>query len=90
MTTLLRWVGLMLLLLTGPAVFAAEPSSGHHLHALKVTVLVTNLAGDAHEGDGEWGFSALVEVDGHKILYDKSQKHAYDLEKENSPKNENI
>jgi 7,8-dihydropterin-6-yl-methyl-4-(beta-D-ribofuranosyl)aminobenzene 5'-phosphate synthase len=23
-----------------------------------------------HEGDGEWGYSALVEVDGHKILFD--------------------
>jgi 7,8-dihydropterin-6-yl-methyl-4-(beta-D-ribofuranosyl)aminobenzene 5'-phosphate synthase len=39
-------------------------------HAVKVTVLVTNLGGDAYEGDGEWGYSALVEVDGHKILYD--------------------
>ena len=60
----------MVLLLAGPAVFAAEPPGVHHVHALKVTVLVTNLAGDPHEGDGEWGFSALVEVDGRKILYD--------------------
>jgi len=58
------------LLLAGGAGFAAEPSTAHPVHALKVTVLVTNLAGDAHEGDGEWGFSALVEVDGRKILYD--------------------
>jgi 7,8-dihydropterin-6-yl-methyl-4-(beta-D-ribofuranosyl)aminobenzene 5'-phosphate synthase len=70
MTTLLRWMSLMVLLLAGPAVFAAEPPAVHHIHTLKVTVLVTNLAGDPHEGDGEWGFSALVEVDGHKILYD--------------------
>src|SRR5271154_1128421 len=70
MTTLLRWMGLMVLLLAGPAVFAAEPPAAHHVHALKVTVLVTNLAGDPHLGDGEWGYSALVEVDGHKILYD--------------------
>ena len=27
-------------------------------------------AGDMHEGEGEWGYSALVEVDGHRILYD--------------------
>ena len=60
----------MATLLAGSAVFAAEPPSAHHVHALKVTVLVTNLAGDPHEGDGEWGYSALVEVDGHKILYD--------------------
>ena len=45
-------------------------SSNSQAHALKVTVLVTNLGGDPYEGDGEWGYSALVEVDGHKILYD--------------------
>jgi len=45
-------------------------SSDSLAHALKVTVLVTNLGGDPYEGDGEWGYSALVEVDGHKILYD--------------------
>jgi 7,8-dihydropterin-6-yl-methyl-4-(beta-D-ribofuranosyl)aminobenzene 5'-phosphate synthase len=49
---------------------AAEPAQQHHSHALKITVLVTNLAGDPHEGDGEWGYSALVELDGHRILYD--------------------
>jgi 7,8-dihydropterin-6-yl-methyl-4-(beta-D-ribofuranosyl)aminobenzene 5'-phosphate synthase len=51
-----------------PSAFSVQAAS--HVHALKVTVLVTNLAGDAHEGDGEWGYSALVETDGHKILYD--------------------
>jgi 7,8-dihydropterin-6-yl-methyl-4-(beta-D-ribofuranosyl)aminobenzene 5'-phosphate synthase len=51
------------------AAAAAEPTA-LHAHALTITVLVTNLAGDPHEGDGEWGYSALVEVDGHKILYD--------------------
>jgi 7,8-dihydropterin-6-yl-methyl-4-(beta-D-ribofuranosyl)aminobenzene 5'-phosphate synthase len=40
------------------------------VHALKITVLVTNLAGNLGKGEGEWGYSALVEVDGHKILYD--------------------
>ncbi len=45
-------------------------AAGHHVGALKITVLVTNLAGDPHEGSGEWGYSALVEVDGHKIVYD--------------------
>jgi len=37
------------------------------VHALRVTLLSTNLA-DA--GIGEWGFSALVEVDGRRILFD--------------------
>jgi 7,8-dihydropterin-6-yl-methyl-4-(beta-D-ribofuranosyl)aminobenzene 5'-phosphate synthase len=49
---------------------AATSSDVHQVRALKITVLVTNLAGDPHEGDGEWGYSALVEVDGRKILYD--------------------
>jgi 7,8-dihydropterin-6-yl-methyl-4-(beta-D-ribofuranosyl)aminobenzene 5'-phosphate synthase len=40
------------------------------VQTLKITVLVTNVSGDPHQGDGEWGYSALVEVDGHKILYD--------------------
>jgi 7,8-dihydropterin-6-yl-methyl-4-(beta-D-ribofuranosyl)aminobenzene 5'-phosphate synthase len=35
--------------------------------ALKVTILSTMLADD---GIGEWGFAALVEVDGKKILFD--------------------
>jgi 7,8-dihydropterin-6-yl-methyl-4-(beta-D-ribofuranosyl)aminobenzene 5'-phosphate synthase len=54
----------------GAAALAADAIKTHPVHALKITVLVTNLGGDPHEGDGEWGYSALVEVDGHKILYD--------------------
>jgi hypothetical protein len=55
-----------------PVIAAAAPSAAvqHPVHVLKITVLVTNVAGDPHAGDGEWGFSALVEVDGQKILYD--------------------
>jgi 7,8-dihydropterin-6-yl-methyl-4-(beta-D-ribofuranosyl)aminobenzene 5'-phosphate synthase len=34
---------------------------------LKVTVLSTMLA---DQGLGEWGYSALVEVDGRKFLFD--------------------
>ena len=49
---------------------APSTAAGHKVRALKITVLVTNLGGDPHEGDGEWGYSALVEADGHKILYD--------------------
>src|SRR5271169_2696374 len=53
------------------AVPSAAPAADRHLvQTLKVTVLVTNVAGNQHAGDGEWGYSALVEVDGHKILYD--------------------
>jgi 7,8-dihydropterin-6-yl-methyl-4-(beta-D-ribofuranosyl)aminobenzene 5'-phosphate synthase len=51
----------ILLLVIQPAAFGAE------VRELKVTVLSTMLA-DA--GFGEWGYSALVEVDGKKILFD--------------------
>src|SRR6185369_7872890 len=34
---------------------------------LKVTILSTMLA---DEGIGEWGFSALIEADGHRLLVD--------------------
>ena len=48
----------------GQAQSSSPPSE---VHSLKVTILSTMLA---DEGVGEWGFSALVEVDGKKILYD--------------------
>ena len=38
------------------------------VHALKITILDTPLSGGS--GIGEWGFSALVVADGHRILYD--------------------
>lgn len=46
----------------GPATATAQVTS------LKITLLSTMLA----DGDelGEWGFSALVEADGHRILFD--------------------
>jgi 7,8-dihydropterin-6-yl-methyl-4-(beta-D-ribofuranosyl)aminobenzene 5'-phosphate synthase len=46
---------------------AAEPQVTHQVRALKITVLSTMLA-DA--GIGEWGYAALVEVDGKRILFD--------------------
>ena len=39
------------------------------IQTLKITVLSTMLVGE-REGIGEWGFSALVEADGHRILVD--------------------
>jgi 7,8-dihydropterin-6-yl-methyl-4-(beta-D-ribofuranosyl)aminobenzene 5'-phosphate synthase len=38
------------------------------VHSLQVRILSTMLTAD--EGYGEWGFSALVVADGHKILFD--------------------
>ena len=48
----------------------AGPAMAQQVHKLKITVPVTNVAGDMRAGEGEWGYSALVEVDGHRILYD--------------------
>jgi 7,8-dihydropterin-6-yl-methyl-4-(beta-D-ribofuranosyl)aminobenzene 5'-phosphate synthase len=54
--------------------FIATPSHAQtsippraEVHALKITILSTMLADD---GIGEWGFAALVEADGRKILFD--------------------
>ncbi|MBZ5520726.1 MAG: MBL fold metallo-hydrolase [Acidobacteriia bacterium] len=44
-------------------------TSPARIHSLKVTVLSTMLVGDV-AGLGEWGFSALIEADGHRILLD--------------------
>src|SRR5512144_1788941 len=52
---------------TGPA---GAPPAGPPLHkvaALKITILSTMLA---DQGMGEGGFAALVEADGHRILFD--------------------
>lgn len=51
----------------------APMSRGHSTRLareVKVAVLSTMLAGDPDGGVGEWGYSALVEVDGRKILFD--------------------
>src|SRR6201984_3549298 len=48
--------------------FAQSPHPSHaQVKTLKVTILSTMLA---DEGIGEWGFAALVESDGHRILVD--------------------
>ncbi len=51
------------------AVEAAEPA-----RAVKVTVLSTMLAGDLGRGVGEWGFAALLEVDGRRVLLDTGER----------------
>jgi 7,8-dihydropterin-6-yl-methyl-4-(beta-D-ribofuranosyl)aminobenzene 5'-phosphate synthase len=48
---------------------ASVPSLAAQVHALKVTLLSTMLVGST-TGMGEWGFSALVEADGRRILLD--------------------
>jgi 7,8-dihydropterin-6-yl-methyl-4-(beta-D-ribofuranosyl)aminobenzene 5'-phosphate synthase len=50
------------------AFLVAQTAFGAQVHTLDVKILSTMLATD--EGFGEWGFSALVVGDGHKILFD--------------------
>jgi 7,8-dihydropterin-6-yl-methyl-4-(beta-D-ribofuranosyl)aminobenzene 5'-phosphate synthase len=64
---------LAIILAAGAFAVAQDRTSGSsasphaELHSLKITILSTMLA---DEGIGEWGFSALVEADGQKILFD--------------------
>ena len=44
-----------------------SPSQQSRVRTVTITILSTNLT---EEGRGEWGFAALVEADGHKILFD--------------------
>ncbi len=66
-------VRLITLLGLAASVLSAQPAAPPaRVKSLKITVLSTMLAdipGGAHVL-GEWGFSALVEADGHRILFD--------------------
>ena len=45
----------------------SQPAVPHRVQSLDIRILSTMLA---DEGFGEWGFAALVEVDGRRILFD--------------------
>ena len=47
---------------------AAQVDPAYQVKSLRVEVLSTMLTSD--EGIGEWGFAAVVEADGHRILFD--------------------
>ena len=51
---------------------ASPDSLPHQARALRVTVLSTMLTD--HTGIGEWGFAALVEVDGRRLLFDTGER----------------
>ncbi|MBI3047582.1 MAG: MBL fold metallo-hydrolase [Acidobacteria bacterium] len=53
----------------GSGVAAAQTA-----RAVKVTVLSTMLAGNRGAGIGEWGFAALLEVDGQRLLVDTGER----------------
>lgn len=48
---------------------APPQTTEHQIQRLKITILSSMLVGDT-TGIGEWGFAALVEVDGHLLLLD--------------------
>jgi len=60
--------GLIGLLLAVAGGARAEPGAHGQVRSLKVTILSTMLADGAELG--EWGFAALVEADGHRLLFD--------------------
>ncbi len=46
-------------------------ANAHRVASLKITCLSTMLA---NRGIGEWGYSALIEADGHKVLFDTGNR----------------
>ena len=70
--TLVLIVLLLLVSLTLGSTGLVAQTAGHaKIQHLKITVLSTMLS---DEGIGEWGFAALVEADGHRILVDTGAK----------------
>jgi 7,8-dihydropterin-6-yl-methyl-4-(beta-D-ribofuranosyl)aminobenzene 5'-phosphate synthase len=61
-------IGVIAALAAVPTAHAQPPSAT--VTSLKVTVLSTMLAGNPGEGIGEWGFAALIEADGRRLLVD--------------------
>lgn len=61
-------LSLLALLVLQPA--ATTDQEQPQVRSLKITVLSTMLAGDGLESIGEWGFAALVEADGRRLLFD--------------------
>jgi len=54
---------------TTPAAAAGDVKTSHEARTLKITVLVTNVAGDPHLGDAEWGYSVADSPAIHSALF---------------------
>ena len=76
MSRCIPWALSLLLLGTVTAADPA-PAGAARVKSLKITVLSTMLA-DGREL-GEWGFAALVEVDGHRIVSYGTSSYGYDI-----------
>lgn len=66
----------LLLALVAPQLMAQQEN--HIVKSLKITILSTMMA--QQPGIGEWGFSALVEADSVKILFDTGARERTVLE----------
>jgi 7,8-dihydropterin-6-yl-methyl-4-(beta-D-ribofuranosyl)aminobenzene 5'-phosphate synthase len=65
-----RYLWLVLVLYICSGLHSAVAAENHpQIHAFRITILSTMLVGET-EGLGEWGFAALVEADGHRVLVD--------------------
>src|SRR5258707_9740225 len=64
-TTRVKMLAVLPLLLVP---LAAQVDPAYQVRSLRVQVLSTMLTAD--DGIGEWGFAAVVEADGHRILFD--------------------
>lgn len=60
-------IGSALVGLFASATASAQTAASHKVANLEIKILSTMLA---DEGFGEWGFAALVEVDGRRLLFD--------------------
>ena len=70
MTRLVR-AALLAIAIFAPVSAVAQTGARAHVTNLKVTVLSTMLVGDGGaNGIGEWGFAALLEADGRRVLID--------------------
>ena len=65
-----RSILILLILASVSPAFAAE-NKRHQVKNLKITILSTMMT---QVGVGEWGFSALIEADGHRILFDTGSR----------------
>jgi len=48
-----------------------RPDSAHRVKSVHITVVSTMLA---DKGVGEWGFAAVIEADGHRLLFDTGDR----------------
>ena len=70
-TLLARFIISTILLVLAQSNLRAQSPAHAFVQNLRITILSTMLS---DEGIGEWGFAALVEADGHRILVDTGAK----------------